>query len=125
MKHFIAFVILGIAAIGSGMVLANHFAMPESRTVPSYPSEPVEVSAPADTSGSSLRDIGMPSLPDLPSALPDLPSALPDPKDAVSGAGRAFGKATGTMEYYSDRAFGSTARKAKQAVDQAKMPGMN
>ena len=116
MKHFIAFVTLGIAAIGSGMVLANHFSMPEPQPVALYPSVTDE------TPSSPLTDVSLSSLPAMPRSLPEMPRSLPDPQDAVNGAGRAFGKATDTVEYYSDKAFGSTARKVKQTVDQAKVP---
>lgn len=123
-KHFIAFVTLGVAAIASGMALASHFSMPNS----ARSAAPAEEDAPYRTAGyessSYSRSMGrmtVPSMPAMPS-MPSMPRQLPDAKDAVQGAGRAFGKATDTMAYYSDRAFAPAAMKVKQSVEQAKMP---
>jgi len=123
-KHFIAFVTLGLAAVGSGMMLAHHFSVPESHPVEAYAPAPEPRSESYAPAMPSMSDVSMPSLPDLPRSLPDLPRSLPDTRGAVDGAGRAFGKATDTMEYYSDQAFGSTARKVKRSVDDTRMPSL-
>jgi len=114
-KYFIAFVILGIAAVGSGMMLASRFSVPESHAVEAYAPPPEVRSGSYVPDMPSVSDVSMPSL-------PDMPRSLPDTREAVDGAGRAFGKATDSMEYYSDRAFGDTARKVKRSVDDTRMP---
>lgn len=113
-KHFIAFATLGIAAIGSGMALASHISMPEPAPTPAAP----RVQSPAYSSSSLVPNVDLP-------ALPAMPRTLPDPQTAVEGAGRAFGKATDTMAYYSDRTFGPAAMKVKRSVDEARVPTLH
>lgn len=119
-KHFIAFVTLGTAAVGSGMMLASRFSVPQSHAMEAYPAVPETRSAPSASGIPSMPSVGDIRMPPL----PDLPRGMPDARGAADGAGRAFGKATNTVEYYSDRAFGSTAMKVRRSVDQARMPSL-
>jgi hypothetical protein len=99
-------------------MLANHFSVPESHAVETYSPAPEARSGSYVPDMPSVSDVSMPSL-------PDLPRSLPDTRGAVDGAGRAFGKATDTMEYYSDRAFGATARQVKRSVDDTRVPTLH
>ena len=103
-KHFITFTALGLAAVGSGMVLATHFTLPHGP----------EVDFPQATTSelSSLPYVDAPSI----------PASLPDANEAMDGASRAFGEATDTMAHYSNKTFGPTARKIRRSVDEAKIP---
>lgn len=125
MKHFIIIVTIGLMALGSGMMLATRFAMPGARTAPPPPAASVAYARPSSRmpdmpSMPSMRGVGMPDV-RMPS-MPDVQVAMPDARDAAAGAGRAFGKATDTMAYYSDQAFGGVAAKAKRSVDKASIP---
>jgi len=132
-KNFLIIMTIGLMALGSGMMLAAHFTMPGTRSESPQPTAVASSahSSPTTSFVPSMPDVTMPKIgmPDVRASdmrMPSMPDVgsmrVPDAKDAAVGAGRAFGKATDTMAYYSDQAFGGVAAKAKRSVDEARVP---
>lgn len=125
MRHFIVFLVLGVTAIVAGMTLAAQFAIPRSDASTSQaPTTPA--ASPSSGHGMEMSDMpDMTAISRVAKTIPDsidVAGDIPTTDEVAGGAGRAFGRATRTVEHYSDQAFESTARGLKRKVEETRMP---